>query len=357
MHTTLSLTALTLLVSTGGTPSLEVDLTTDYALERTLRIERVTRASQQTTEFAMERDGVPLERPGGFGGGERASATTVVWLDTVRAHEDGRPTEVERVFERVELASGEEGETEDSELSGETASLNLGEDGEVEAEAAGVDPERLAGQVLTLQLDALLPEESPVSPGESWELDAEDLRRALGVDVFEAMFPRPEPDRDAGRERGRGERGERPAFLRRDSSQRLLRAGEWEGTATLAEETLERDGLRVAVIELEFEGEGALEDERGFRGPRGRRALRPLRQSALHPAQPGRLAGTEFEFELEGRLLVSVEERRPVALDLEGSFVLETESVRDTEDGVFSMYSAQEGTFEQSVRVTVEESE
>ena len=151
-------------------------LSTDYATEGTLRIERETTVFLETIDFAMERNGEPIESRGGFGGGDVELMRTVVQLDRVVAHEDGVPTEVERTFESV---SGEdvyagEGRSLDAPLDGVTLALALDDDGEVVAEATegSVGAEQLEGHELTLALDALLPDEE-VTPGDSWEVPAE----------------------------------------------------------------------------------------------------------------------------------------------------------------------------------------
>ena len=316
-----------------------LELATDYRADRSLRVESETSAAQETVEVSMERDGEPLDAPERGFGGPRSSRRTLIWVDTVGELTEGVPTRVERTFETAEQLDGEDGPAQSSELEGET----LEDDGEVLAEADGIDAEQLVGQRLTLPLDALLPE-GEVEVGESWEIEAGALLSALGIDVVDALFPRPEVDFEAMRNGG-----ERPAFMRRDASVRLMRAAEWEATATLTDESVEVDGVTALVIELSLEGQGRLEEEERFHG-RGRgRAAGGAGGFALLPA------ATDFEIELEGRLLFSVEAARPVSLEIEGTFFAEMESVHDMGDSVFTMYRAQEGTFEQTVSVTVAE--
>jgi len=321
-------------------------LSTDYATEGTLRIERETTVFLETIDFAMERNGEPIESRGGFGGGDVELMRTVVQLDRVVAHEDGVPTEVERTFESV---SGEdvyagEGRSLDAPLDGVTLALALDDDGEVVAEATegSVGAEQLEGHELTLALDALLPDEE-VTPGDSWEVEAESFMHALGLDLEQALFPLPEQDErgggEGGRSRSRG--GPRP-----NPFARVARGATWDVTARLADETVELDGVECLVIELEAEGSGVLEDPVRFGGGRGRSPGLARNSRAAFE--------TEFQIDLRGQLYFAQSLSRPVQLSVDGTFELEQASAFEREDTTLSMFRLQEGTFEQTVAVSSE---
>ena len=339
-----TLAAATSLALAGPGPRRGELLRTDYERGRVLRIERESFGSERLVEFSMERDGEPVDHPG-RGEGARTSRRRETWVDRIVESEDGEPRVVVRTCELARLESGEGGEEQTSPLEDGELRLALDGEGGFAIEADGVEDELLAGQELTLALDALLPE-GEVAAGDSWELDGDAVARGLGLEVAAALFPRPDFDPDefrARRERGEGP----PAFLRRDSSLRLLRAAEWEAQATLTDRREERGGLEAVAIELELEGQGELEEERFGRGRGGRATGLP---------GAGRTAlATEFELELEGLLWFAPAEGLPVELELEGTFFMESETERDMGGSVFSMYRVNEGEFRQNVTVSFEE--
>ena len=325
-----------------------VELKTDYSAERSLLVRCETVTDLETTDFSMERDGEPFEGRGGGGGGSTSSERVVVYVDTVRANEEGAPTQVARAFDEIELTGsagfGERSFDFDREgpLEGETLILTL-DDGDVVAEIDGGEPDDpavLEGHSLTLPLDGLLPDEE-VQPGDSWNPAPAGLAQAILVDVEGALFP-PEP-RGEGGERGgrggfRGGRGSRTGFLK---------DAQWEVEATLAQGTEDVDGIECVVIELECEAEGDLPEPRFGRGRR-ERAFGP----ALLPALPGeRATDNVFEVSLEGRMWFSVVEKRPVQLELEGAMTLETHFEGEFNGSTFSRSSTQEGEIEITVKI------
>ena len=118
----------------------------------------------------------------------------------------------------------------------------------------------------------------------------------------------------------------------RSSSSRLMRQGTWSGKAKLVSLEEEYDDTTCAKIELELASEGDLaagpdgEQREGFEG--------------------------DFALELEGALYFSLEEGRPVALELEGS--LDTRQVMERSRGDMSMRMETEraGEIELSVVLT-----
>ena len=338
-------------VTAAGLALFAVDeLRTDYTGERTLRIASTTEVSVEITDFALERDGEPMDTGGWGGAGPHTSTTTIVQLDKVTEHAEGVPTGLERTFETATRTGGEE--TIDSPLDGETLLLTVGDDGEVEAVLeSGATPAEdsvLAGHLLTLALDALLPEDA-VSDEDSWELDGEAVAHALGIDQSAALFPRREWE--AGGERGGGgERRRGPRMMGGQTAQRLFQEADWEASARLAAETASIDGVECLVIELELEAAGELEEQESPWGG-GRDHAAGLEASAPVPIE------TEFEIDLEGRLFFSVELGRPLALEVEGDFSLETERIRERGESTMTIYIAQEGTFVLNVLVTEEEAQ
>jgi len=331
--------------STLAAAALGTSLQTDYTQTRSLVMTATTSLEMETTVSTMEVDGEPVDR-GGFGGGASLEERTVEQTYQVLAHSEGKPTKVRRAFGTVTRATTSETGDRTSEgggdgpLAGVVLELTL-EDGETAVEVVdGSEPDQescLEGHGLTLAFDGLLPE-GEVEADESWELSSEAIQRALGLDREDAYFPREEADQgdEGGRRRGRRDRG---------SALRSLIGAEWEGEATFQGET-DHDGVACYAIGVEFEASGELPETGGFgRGGRGGRAL------GL-PAAPA--AENTITAELEGRLLFSKEDGRPVLFEVEGS----VSTVRDNEfergESMMRMRSEQEGTLELRVEIAVE---
>lgn len=347
------------IIPTAALTLFAVDgLSTDYTAERTLRIVSETQASVETTDFSFERDGEPQDSGGrGFGGGGSELSREIVQLDTVMAHEDGQPTKVKREFDTVESTTsrgGRDGETReteaDSPMDGETLILSLDDEGDVVAELeSGDDPDEgsmLIGHSLTLALDALLPEDD-VDSGDSWEIDKDALLRALSMDVESALFPRRAPE---GGGEGRGGRGGgRGGFgggRGGGSPVAFFNDADWEGKGTYTGSTEEIEGLECAVIELEFEAEGDLPERQFGRAPR---------EFFFGYGSSSTVLESTYEVTLEGKLYFSLEEKRPVKLELEGEFTLETDREFERQGSTMSMSTTQEGEYEYTVTVTLED--
>jgi hypothetical protein len=334
-----------------GLPFFAPSLSTDYTQRRSLRIEVETSLEMETTSFEMMIDGEPMERAG-MGGQASEEARVFTIIDEVLADDEGRPTEVRREFETVERETlrvmGEEELVDEASgpLDGVTVLLTSEDDGEVEAEVENGsvdDDELLAGQHLELACDAFLPE-GELEVDDSWDLESDAILRALGLDLEAVWFPvSQDGDADGGWRRGRGSRGR--------SSFGLLVEADWEGTATLASLEEEYEGLSCVLIELELEASGDQEEMERWGGRRGRGGAAGFVGSVSAPLE------STYEIELEGRLLFSLEQGRPLLLEIEGDVSTERTMERNSERGDFSMSSTQEGSFTYSAAISLEESE
>lgn len=327
------------LLAVGGTK-----LATQYEAERSVRVSVESEFSLETTSFEMTRDGEPVQ--GGFGGGGSETSRKIVHVDKWIAVEDGKPAKVERTFEELAQTSvmrfgdQERESSSDSPLAGVTLELSAGSDGEVEVTVkdgkAPAQEVALQHHRLELALDGLLPD-GEKEAGAKWDLEKEAVRRALLTDVSPALFPPPAESEDSGGGQG-GRRGGRG---RGSSGGRLFDVADWTGKATYAGDE-EHDGVQCAVIELEIEAEGELPDmPRGGRRPGD--AYAPELELALAP---------KYEVKLEGKLFYSLADKRPLALELEGTVEIVTDEDREGRDGgTMHISSTQEGKFEQTVTV------
>jgi hypothetical protein len=317
-------------VSLGALLALQ-ELATRYEPERAVRVTSELHIEVETQRESL-RDGQPSER----GGGSSSSSDTrkSAHIDRYVACADGRPTKVRRTFESaagdVEFSFGEESMATSLEtpFDGVAVEIDVDEDGELSHSVAeGSDPGQESLEKLRpeLAVDALLPS-GAVEEGGTWELEGPDIVRALGLDLTDVLFRRPEPEEGAagggpgggGRGRGGMRGGGRGLGLRQ------LAEAEWSGKATYKGEA-EREGVRCAVIALELECERESEDENG---------------------------SSSLEAKLAGELYVALEARRPVALSVEGSLRAESESEREREGVVFETRSQSEGTFKLAYSVS-----
>lgn len=173
---------------------------------------------------------------------------------------------------------------------------------------------------------------------------------ALGAPLEGKLIDRPQRGGEGGGE-GRGGRGGRGGMRGGGARTGLgaIAGGDWSITATFTEETEEAGGLECAVISLEIEVEGAMEArQRGGRGGRGGQVLSP---SAPAPQE------STYTGEFEGALLWSIEEERPVALRVEGSYQVDMEMERETQRGLMEMSRSTETTIEVNVEVATGKAE
>lgn len=330
-------------------------LSTDYA-ERSFRVEVTTTLETEATS-SIERNGEPME---GRGGGDRTSEMRreLVMIDEVLATEDGRPTVVRRTFDTLEGSTSFQfgdryGESQnDTPLAGSILEIR-DEDGEVVVEMVEgdqVDDTLLEGHLPTLSLDALLPEDS-VEVGDSWELDSEAVLRSLGFDVATKLYAAPEREEGGEGRGGRRGRGAGGGGQRGGGAQMLFTTCDWDATATLSSETEEIDGLLCQVVEIEMKGEGELPEREPGAGD-GRRGGRAF---SLSPT--ANVLENAHEIELEGQLFFSVEDKRPVLFRIGGTLHQESEIERSRGDMNMRIETTQDGTFEHTVRVSLEVSE
>ncbi len=346
-------------LSLASAAALGSTLATDYTADRSLRVERTITTTSEVVDMVMIVDGEEMEGRG-FGGGANERTLTITTVDKVLEHEDGAPTRVRRTIETlgsegVVSMRGEERDIEQtSDAEGAVLELGFAENGDVEVEVVeGSEPEGadFASLELGLELDALLPTEA-VEAGGTWDLESDALVQGLGMGLEAAMFGR--PSQGGGERGGRGEgggRGGRRGFSggRGGFNLQAMAGLEWEGEATLTEETETVDDLECLVIELECEADGIL-PEREWGGGRGGRGGGLLLASPTSTVLPE----TTVEVELEGRLLWSTSENRPVALELEGDFVLQMERSMSRGDREMEMSSTTEGSVEIAVSVAAE---
>jgi hypothetical protein len=293
-----------------------ITLVTDYKKERRFRVEHEVRSKLELAEFDMEVDGERQD------GGEMPtqkmdSLWHLVQSDEVVAADDGHPTHVRRHYETAEgrhvSTAGTDETTDEQESPFEGLNLDLTLDGEdvrveiVDGEAPDHDG-ALDGHRLDLCLDGLLPK-TKVEKGDSWELDNESIRRALGLDLRSALFPMKRdaaPPEEGGERRGRRGR----SGMSRRSEREALSHNEWSGTATLVSLAEDVGGTECAKIKLELKSNGSSpEPEPG----EGRRARMPTLGS-----ESTSLLENTYSFELEGDLFFAVEARYPVQMELQG---------------------------------------
>lgn len=333
---------------------IESTLATRYSKERTFEVSVGIESSNEVISSELYIDGEPMDR-GGFGGGGSSSSLSYSYTDTPKEVKDGSLTKVERTFDEVSASSEREGRDGPMEMEAESSFEGLtilisGEDDESEVEIVdGEEPEgegRLEGHRLSLPLDALLPDEA-VEPGATWDLEGEDLMIALGAPLEGKLIDRPQRGGEGGGE-GRGGRGGRGGMRGGGARSGLgaIAGGDWSVTATFTEDTEEAGGLECAVITLEMSVEGEMEMRmRGGRGGRGGGG------GAVAPTGAVPQEST-YSGEFEGQLLWSLEENRPVAFSMEGSYQVDMEFERETQRGLMEMSRSTETSIEVTVEVS-----
>ena len=324
----------------------ELELSPQYKPGLILRVESRISMATETTSFEILRNGEAMDTES-FGGGGDEEERTVVTLERVIESADGVPIKWRREFETVEGSRTSERRGEElysCPLDGVTLELRS-EEGEIEVEVVdGDEPEEndvLEGHQFGLSCDVLFPEES-VDPGQSWELNSDDVARLLGLGLNRAMFQRSEVEGGGERSRGEGRRGPRGA--RGGGIVTLLRTVEWDATATLAEEEEERAGETCLRIDFVLEAEEEV-SESDF-GGRRERMFEMENRSPLD---------STFEIEIKGFLLFSLESNLPVLMEIEGTIGSETNSLRERGDMTIEMNREQVSHFERSLAVSREE--
>lgn len=347
----LIITALALTCLAGDS----VVLQSKYTAGDAIRIETDSTFRVETVDMTITVDGEERE---GLGGGAAASESRrIVQVDRVIAVDGGAPNKLRRSFEEISGSAtmsfgDQEQEVElESPLSETVIELTLDDD-EVHAEVVeggSVDDALLEGHRLELALSALLPA-GELAEGDEFEIESEALIRALEADLSEVYFP--PPTREANGEGGERGRGRSRGMRGRSSGLgQLLKAGDWSIQGKLEALEGEFEGEACVVVAFEITGDGEIpEPERGEGGGRGDRGGRALTM----PAKPFE---TNFDLKAEGKLYYSIEIGRPIALELEGEFTIESEHVRSRGDSEMIMSSSQEGTFTHRVVISAAKSD
>jgi hypothetical protein len=333
-----------LLALAGG-----ASLATDYSKDRALKVDYQYEESLEQTEFSMERDGQPVERPGGGGAFKSETSWSIVALDEVVAHEGKLPTKVKRSFEKVggerTMSMGENENTTPLESPFEGATLQIsGEGDDVKVEfLEGKKPDHegaLAGHRMELALDGLLPDKE-VDKDSHWDLDSAQIKRALGLDLRKSLYPPPPAPENAGGAGGGGG-GRRGGMGRGGRGGGIPADAEWTGKAKVVSLDEDVDGLKCAKIEIELATHGELPEQPAGGGGRGR---------MLEP-EAAPLFANSYSAEAKGELYVALEGKRPVKLDLEGKLEIVRDSERQSEQGSFKSHMKMAGKIKARIAVS-----
>ncbi|MBL8859626.1 MAG: hypothetical protein JNL28_14050 [Planctomycetes bacterium] len=322
-------------------------LATKYTTERALKYEISSSMTMETTLVEMERDGEPVEAPGGRGGMKSETEYSEIHIDHVVALEDGKPSKVKRTFEKVggssSMTFGEESRDSaiESPFSGITLELTAAKDG-IEVEVTeGKKPDgegALEGHRLVSFLDGLLSDDA-VEVDATWELEKEAITRAMRFDLRKVLYPRPERTGEAGGGGG----GRRGGGGMRGGASSMLDDVDWKGTAKLISIDKEIDGVACSIIELKIEASG----ERELPAMRGGRGGAFGAEMALENT-------AKYEVHLTGTFAFANKEKRPVKLDLEGKMRIETNNEFSGGGGSMKIHSVQEGKLEVVVECSEE---
>ncbi len=335
----LTAVAATVTMAAGATTLLLDSLKTSYEPAMAFQVSYATETNSEQTKMEMIRDGEPVDRGGRGGRGGRTQTFEMTYIDTIQEAKDGAPTKIERMFDTVGGETVMEARDDmierslESEFEGLTIVLTEGDDGvEVEVtDGEAPDAERLDGHTLALPLDGLLPEDD-VEVGAEWEIESDAFLAALGMPLQRKLIDRPERPERGGERGGRGGGGRRGGQRGGNGGGgNVLGQGDWTITATLSDETREVNGLDCAVIKIEAEVEGALEDTGG---------------------REGRQSDRTIEGEFSGEFLFCMSASRPVSLEIEGSYEVATEMSFESERGSMEISRAEET--DMTIAVTVE---
>jgi hypothetical protein len=271
-----------------------------------------------------------------------------VQVDEVQAHEGRKPTKVKRTYDKVagEVKFGDNTLPLESPFEGSTLALT-GDDENVKVEfLEGKKPDHegaMDGHKLGLALDALLPEKD-VEKDAHWDLDSAQIKHALGLDLRKALFPPPPAPEGAGGGGGGGGGGRRGGMGRGGGMGGIPGDAEWTGKAKLVSLDEEVDGQKCAKIEIEIGTHGELPDMPMGGGRRGR---------MLEPENAPLFANT-YSYEAKGEFYFSIDGKRPVKLELEGTAETVRDSEGKTDQGTFKMHRKQQGKLKVKIAVTEE---
>jgi hypothetical protein len=294
----------------------------------------------------MERDGEPADISKGGTSSETTYEETHV--DHALAVADGKPMKLRRTFEKVGGTSsttrGEESSDHDLASSFKGVTLELvAKDGEVECEVVdGKKPDgdnALEGHHLETFLDGLLPKDSVDVDG-TYELDKDAVRRALRLDVRKALYARPSSEAEGDGEGGGRRRGGRGPGGGMGGG--MTDEANWKGTGKLISADKEIDGVSCSVIELKLEAQGTR--DLPARRPRGQ--MFGMESTAENTVS--------YDEQLEGKLVFSNKDKRPVSLKLEGTLHVETNMEFTRNEQTSKMHSVQDGKVDYKVDVSEE---
>ena len=330
-----------------------VRLQTNYASIEVVQVTREVNFGMETTAMELEVDGEPQEGMGGMMGGSSSTVRSVHKDDFLKVNEQGVPTHIKRSFAGIQSKrTGREGEERELDASpmepqdGLVLDIRVTEEGEQKIKVLeGEAPENEAfmeKQPMVFAIDGLLPEEA-VAVDQSWELENDAIRRALG-NWSPARRPRPEGERGfrrRGEDRAAQEGRRRQGFRRMGGGMgSYLRTAEWEGEATLVSLKAEFEDAQYALIEFKMSSEGVIpERERSERGGRRRGGDDRVQPLATQP----KAVESDAEIEIKGKLYFDLEAGRPVTLLLEGELGSTTSHTSQRGDREISMYMEQEG--------------
>jgi hypothetical protein len=326
-------------------------LSTEYKTDRALKMEIESTLKMETTSMEITRDGEPMQ--GGGGGGASEVRHKEVHVDKVLAVKDGKPTKVRRTFETLNgktsmtIQDNPVERENECPLEGVTLEIKRDDDGKVDVgavEGKAPDGKELEHHVPENFLDGLLPD-GDKKVDATWDLDSDAIKRALRLDVSEALYPRPERPEGGGEGEGRG-RGRRGGMRGGGGNLNFLGNAEWHGKAKLVATDKDVDGKPCAVIELKLEASGDLPEPEMGGGRRGRMFEPTL--GALPAVK------STYDVTLEGKFLFSTQAKRPVSLDLDGSAKTDVDREMKREDATVKFHIVMEGTIAYKVAVSEE---
>jgi hypothetical protein len=317
-------------------------IATKYSTDRALRFEMESTMKMSATSAEVNDEPVDMSK----GGASSETTYEETHVDHALAVADGKPTKLRRTFEKVggttSMTRGEESNDHDLESSFQGVTLELvDKDGEVECEVVdGKAPngdKALEGHRLETFLDGLLPKKA-VDVDDTYDLDKDSIRRALRLDVRKAMYARPDSDGEGGDNGGGRRRGRGPGGM----GGGLTDDEEWKGTAKLVSADKEVDGVSCSVIEIKVEAQGTRDmPQRQRRG----------QAFGLYAMAENTMSYDEV---LEGKLVFSNKDKRPVSLKLEGTLHIETNVEFTRNDQTSKMHAVQDGKIDYKVDVSEE---
>ena len=320
----------------GGTK-----LETVYSAEKALQVE-ITFQQTSETSTTMERDGEPVEGPGGGMGASSEMTYTETFVDRYVAVDAGKPTKVRRSWSEVggktAMSMGDQSSEREMESPFEGLEIEIEADAESAKVIAGTEPEgegSLTGHQLVLCLDGLLPNKD-VAVDDTWELSKDAILCSLRQDFMQNMTP--PPARAEGGGEGRGQRGGRGG-ARGGRGGGSLKDFEWEGSAKVVGLEEDVDGVACTVVDLTMTASGTRELPQGGRPRDGMYGL-PVENTMT------------YKVELEGKLYYDNKAKRPLKMEVKGTANVETVREMTREESTMRIESSQDGKIEYSIAIS-----